>query len=49
MQGIEEGKTKDELVESILLEDYSHLLEYDLSRAGNVAGAYEILVSSDED
>ena len=49
MQGIEEGKTKDELVESILLEDYSHLLEYDFSRAGNVAGAYEILVSSDED
>ena len=48
MQGIEEGKTKDELVESILLEDYSHLLEYDFSRAGNVAGAYEILVSSDE-
>ena len=49
MQGIEEGKTKDELVESIFLEDYSHLLEYDFSRAENVAGAYEILVSSDED
>tara|TARA_B100000809_G_scaffold239640_1_gene261326 strand:+ start:298 stop:1341 length:1044 start_codon:yes stop_codon:yes gene_type:complete len=48
-QGIEEGKTKNELVESVLLEDYSHLLEYDFSRAGNVAGAYEILVSSDED
>ena len=47
-QGIEEGKTKDELVENILLEDYSHLLEYDFSRAGNVAGAYEILISNDE-
>ncbi|MGE4658800.1 MAG: MBL fold metallo-hydrolase, partial [Gammaproteobacteria bacterium] len=45
-EGIATGKTKDELINSILLEDYDHLIEYDFSRAGNVAGAYEILISS---
>lgn len=44
--GIDEGRTKEELVETILMEDYDHLIEYDFSRARNVAGTYEILISS---
>ena len=44
--GIAEGKAREELVETILMEDYDHLIEYDYSRAGNVAGAYEILISN---
>ncbi|MGI9257476.1 MAG: MBL fold metallo-hydrolase, partial [Gammaproteobacteria bacterium] len=44
-EGISEGKSKEELVETILMEDYDHLIEYDLSRAGNVIGVYEALVS----
>jgi glyoxylase-like metal-dependent hydrolase (beta-lactamase superfamily II) len=44
--GIAQGKSQAELVESIRMEDYSHLIEYDFSRAENVAGAYEILVSN---
>ena len=28
------------------MEDYAHLIEYDFSRATNVGGAYEILISS---
>ena len=43
--GISEGRTKEELVETVLMEDYDHLIEYDLSRAGNVIGVYEALVS----
>lgn len=45
-EGIAEGKTKEELVETVLLEDYSHLIEYEFSRAGNVVGAYEMLMST---
>lgn len=44
--GIAAGRSKEELIEAILMEDYDHLIEYDYSRAGNVAGAYEILISS---
>ena len=44
--GIAAGKTKEQLVETVLMEDYDHLIEYEFSRAGNVAGAYEILISS---
>lgn len=44
--GIAAGRTEEELVETILLEDYSHLIEYEYSRAGNVAGAYEMLMST---
>ena len=43
--GIAAGKSQEELVESVRLEQYSHLLEYDRSRASNVAGAYEMLVA----
>ena len=45
-EGIAAGKTKEQLVETVLMEDYDHLIEYEFSRAGNVAGAYEILISS---
>ncbi|MCZ6475290.1 MAG: MBL fold metallo-hydrolase [Gammaproteobacteria bacterium] len=44
--GIAAGRNEEELVETILLEDYSHLIEYEYSRAGNVAGAYEMLMST---
>jgi len=43
--GIADGKTKEQLVESILMENYDHLIEYDESRAGNVIGVYETLIS----
>jgi glyoxylase-like metal-dependent hydrolase (beta-lactamase superfamily II) len=45
-KGIAAGKTREELVDTILMEDYSHLIEYEFSRAGNVIGAYEILMST---
>ena len=45
--GIAEGKTKEQLVEAVLMENYDHLIEYDFSRARNVAGAYEILISNE--
>ncbi len=44
--GIAAGRTRQELVDTVLMEDYDHLIEYDYSRAGNVAGAYEILISN---
>ena len=44
--GIAEGKTKEELVETVLMEDYDHLIEFDRSRALNVAATYEMLVSN---
>jgi glyoxylase-like metal-dependent hydrolase (beta-lactamase superfamily II) len=44
--GIAAGRSKQELVDTVLLEQYSHLLEYDNFRPQNVGGAYEILVSS---
>lgn len=47
--GIAAGRTEEELVETILLEDYSHLIEYEYSRAGNVAGAYEMLMSTPDE
>ena len=43
--GIDQGRTKEELVETILMEDYNHLVEFDLSRALNVEGTYEMLIS----
>lgn len=45
-EGIAAGKSVDELVDTVLMEDYSHLIEYEFSRAGNVIGAYEILMST---
>jgi glyoxylase-like metal-dependent hydrolase (beta-lactamase superfamily II) len=45
-EGIAAGKTQDQLVETVLMQNYDHLIEYDFSRARNVAGAYEILMSS---
>lgn len=45
-EGIAAGKSKEELIETVLMEDYMHLIEYEFSRAGNVLGAYEILMST---
>jgi glyoxylase-like metal-dependent hydrolase (beta-lactamase superfamily II) len=44
--GIAAGKSADELVATVLMKNYSHLIEYEFSRAGNVRGAYEILMST---
>ena len=44
--GIAEGKTKEQLVDTILMKNYDHLIEYDDSRAGNVAGVYEALITN---
>jgi hypothetical protein len=43
--GIAAGKSKAELVKSVRLEKYSKLLEYEMSRASNVDGAYEMLTA----
>ena len=45
-KGIAEGKTKEQLVETVLMEDYDHLIEFDFSRARNVAAVYETLGSN---
>jgi glyoxylase-like metal-dependent hydrolase (beta-lactamase superfamily II) len=44
--GIAAGMTEDELAETVLMEAYTHLIEYEFSREGNVRGAYEILMST---
>jgi|SaaInlV_100m_DNA_5_1039725.scaffolds.fasta_scaffold02558_7 glyoxylase-like metal-dependent hydrolase (beta-lactamase superfamily II) len=44
--GIAAGKSVDELVDTVLMEDYRDLIEYESSRASNVLGAYEILMST---
>jgi len=44
-EGIAAGKTQEELVAAVLMENYDHLIEYEFSRARNVAGANEILIS----
>ena len=41
--GIVAGKTQAEVVESVRMEQYSHLMEYERSRANNVAVAYGML------
>ena len=45
-EGIAAGKTEEELVETLLLEDYDHLVEYEFSRARNVSGVYESLIAT---
>jgi glyoxylase-like metal-dependent hydrolase (beta-lactamase superfamily II) len=44
--GISAGLTKEELVDTVLMEDYDHLIEFDEHRAGNVIGVYETLISN---
>ena len=43
--GIAAGRSKEEVVDSVRMEHYSHLIEYDRSHAGNVEGVYETLIS----
>jgi hypothetical protein len=45
--GIESGLSKEEIVDTVLLEQYSHMLQYDNWRTPNVEGAYEILISNE--
>ena len=44
--GISAGLTKEELVDTVLMEDYDHLIEFEDHRAGNVIGVYETLISN---
>lgn len=44
--GIAAGKTKQELIDTVLLPQYAHMREYESYRAENVAGAYEILLTA---
>jgi len=46
LTAIEEGKTVEEMVDTIMLEDYSDLIEYEMSRAENIIATYEIIMSS---
>lgn len=48
LEAIAEGKTVDEMVDTILMEDYADMLEYDTSRARNVIGVYELLMSAQD-
>jgi glyoxylase-like metal-dependent hydrolase (beta-lactamase superfamily II) len=45
--GIESGLSKEEIVDTVLLEQYAHMLQYDNWRTPNVEGAYEILISKE--
>jgi glyoxylase-like metal-dependent hydrolase (beta-lactamase superfamily II) len=45
--GISAGLTKEELVDTVLMEDYDHLIEFHEYRAGNVIGVYETLISNE--
>ena len=42
-EGIAAGKSEAEVVESVLMEQFSHLMEYERSRANNVTVAYGML------
>jgi glyoxylase-like metal-dependent hydrolase (beta-lactamase superfamily II) len=43
-EGIEAGLTLEELQETVLMEDFSHYLQYDVWREQNVQGAYQGLM-----
>jgi glyoxylase-like metal-dependent hydrolase (beta-lactamase superfamily II) len=45
--GISAGQTREELVDTVLMEDYDHLIEFHEHRAGNVIGVYETLISNE--
>ena len=44
--GIAAGSSKEEIVDTVRLEQYSHMIQYDNWRVPNVEGAYEILIST---
>ncbi|MED5462189.1 MAG: hypothetical protein VYC03_06180, partial [Pseudomonadota bacterium] len=46
--GIDAGLTKEEIVETVTMEDYDHLIEFDLSATANVIGIYDSLISGGE-
>ena len=45
--GIAAGLTGEELVDTVLMEGYEHLIEFHDHRADNVMGVYQTLISSD--
>ncbi len=45
--GIDAGLSKQELVDSLPLAEYSHMRQFDNWRAQNILGAYEILISNE--
>jgi glyoxylase-like metal-dependent hydrolase (beta-lactamase superfamily II) len=44
-EGIAAGRSEQELVDTILMEDYDHLIEFEEHRAGNVVGVYQTLIA----
>ena len=44
--GISAGLTEEELVDTVLMEDYEHLIEFEAHRAGNVIGVYQTLIAN---
>ena len=44
--GISAGLTEEELVDTVLMEDYDHLIEFEAHRAGNVIGVYQTLIAN---
>ena len=44
--GISAGLTEEELVDTVLMEDYDHLIEFEAHRTGNVIGVYQTLITN---
>ena len=44
--GMAAGLTEEELVETILMEDYDHMIEFEAHRPGNVIGVYQTLIAN---
>jgi hypothetical protein len=45
---IAEGKSVEEMVDTILMGDYADMIEYESSRALNVLGVYELLITAQD-
>lgn len=44
--GMEAGLTVEELVDTVLMDDYDHLIEFEDHRPGNVIGVYQTLIAN---
>ncbi len=44
--GMAAGMTVEELVDTVLMEDYDHLIEFEDHRPGNVIGVYQTLIAN---
>ncbi len=46
-EGMAAGLTEEELVDTVLMEDYDHMIEFEAHRAGNVIGVYQTLIANE--